>query len=26
VPRGKATTTLHLFDEIRAMTWKLLHP
>jgi four helix bundle protein len=26
VPRGKAMTTLHLFDEIRAMTWKLLHP
>jgi len=26
VPRGKATDTLHLFDEIRAMTWKLLHP
>ncbi|MEE4270274.1 MAG: four helix bundle protein [Thermoanaerobaculales bacterium] len=26
VPRGKAITTLHLFDEIRAMTWKLLHP
>ena len=26
VPRGKATATLHLFDEVRAMTWRLLHP
>ena len=26
VPREKATATLHLFDEIRAMTWRLLHP
>jgi len=25
VPRGKAMKTLHSFDEIRAMTWKLLH-
>jgi len=26
VPREKAITTLNLFDEIRAMTWKLLNP
>ena len=26
VPRGKAITTLHLFDEVRAMTWRLLNP
>ena len=26
MPRGMAMTTLHLFDEVRAMTWKLLHP
>ncbi|MEE4274226.1 MAG: hypothetical protein V2I67_21330 [Thermoanaerobaculales bacterium] len=26
VPRGKAVVTLNLFDEIRAMTWRLLHP
>jgi four helix bundle protein len=26
VPRGKAITTLNLFDEVRAMTWKLLNP
>ena len=26
VPRGKAIATLNLFDEIRAMTWRLLHP
>ena len=26
VPRGKAIATLNLFDEIRAMTWKLIHP
>jgi four helix bundle protein len=26
VHRGKATTTLQLFDEVRAMTWRLLHP
>ncbi|MEE4272666.1 MAG: four helix bundle protein [Thermoanaerobaculales bacterium] len=26
VPLGKAMTTLHLFDEVRAITWKLLHP
>ena len=25
-PRGKATTALHLFDEVRATTWRLLHP
>ena len=24
--RGKATTALQLFDEVRAMTWRLLHP
>jgi len=23
---GKATTALRLFDEVRAMTWRLLHP
>jgi four helix bundle protein len=23
---GKATTALQLFDEVRAMTWRLLHP
>ena len=26
VPRGKAISTLYLFDEVRAMTWRLLHP
>ena len=26
VPRGKAINTLNLFDEVRAMTWRLLHP
>jgi len=26
VPRDKATTALQLFDEVRAMTWRLLHP
>ena len=26
IHRGKATDTLNLFDEIRAMTWRLLHP
>jgi len=26
VPSGKATTVSLLFDEIRAMTWRLLHP
>ena len=26
VPRGKAAIALQLFDEVRAMTWRLLHP
>ena len=26
VHRGKAITALQLFDEVRAMTWRLLHP
>jgi four helix bundle protein len=26
VHRGKAITALKLFDEVRAMTWRLLHP
>jgi len=26
VHRGKAMTALELFDEVRAMTWRLLHP
>jgi len=26
VHRGKATSALQLFDEVRAMTWRLLHP
>ena len=26
LPRGKAITTLNLFDEVRAMTWRPLHP
>jgi four helix bundle protein len=26
VHRGKATTALQLFDQVRAMTWRLLHP
>jgi len=26
VHRGKATAALELFDEVRAMTWRLLHP
>ena len=24
--RGNATTALNLFDDVRAMTWRLLHP
>jgi four helix bundle protein len=26
VHRGKATTALQLFDEVRAMTWRMLNP
>jgi four helix bundle protein len=26
VPRGKAIGVMNIFDEIRAMTWRLLHP
>ena len=26
VPRGKAIGIMNIFDEIRAMTWRLLHP
>jgi four helix bundle protein len=26
VPPGKAGTALNLFDDVRAMTWRLLHP
>ena len=26
VHRGNATTALNLFDEVRALTWRLLHP
>jgi len=26
VPRGKAANALQLFDEVRAMTWRLLDP
>jgi four helix bundle protein len=26
IQRGKAITALQLFDEVRAMTWRLLHP
>ena len=26
VPRGKAMNTLQLFDEVRAMTWRLINP
>jgi four helix bundle protein len=26
VPSGKATKTLQLVDEVRAMTWRLLNP
>ena len=26
VHRGNATTTLRLFDQVRAMIWRLLHP
>ena len=26
VPRGKAASALQLFDEVRAMTWRLLNP
>jgi four helix bundle protein len=26
MPRGKATNALQLFDDVRAMTWRLLHP
>ena len=26
IPPGKATTALQLFDEVRAMTWRLLNP
>ena len=25
VPRGKASAALDLFDEVRAMTWRLIH-
>ncbi|MEX1310459.1 MAG: four helix bundle protein, partial [Candidatus Sulfomarinibacteraceae bacterium] len=24
--RGNATTALQLFDDVRAMTWRLIHP
>jgi four helix bundle protein len=26
VPPGKATTALQLFDDVRAITWRILHP
>jgi len=26
IDNARATTALHLFDEVRAMTWRLLHP
>jgi four helix bundle protein len=26
VPPGKASAALNLFDDVRAMTWRLLHP
>jgi four helix bundle protein len=26
VPSGKASTALNLFDDVRATTWRLLHP
>ena len=26
VDRSRATAALNLFDEVRAMTWRLLHP
>jgi four helix bundle protein len=26
IPSGKASVALQLFDEVRAMTWRLLHP
>ena len=26
IPCGKASATSDLFDEVRAMTWRLLHP
>ena len=26
IQRGKATIALQLFDEVRAITWRLLHP
>ncbi|HSN53611.1 MAG TPA: four helix bundle protein [Candidatus Sulfomarinibacteraceae bacterium] len=26
IDRSQAAATLHLFDEVRAMTWRLLHP
>jgi four helix bundle protein len=26
VPRGKAMSTLQLFDDVRAMIWRLVHP
>ena len=26
IHRGKATTALQLFDDVRAMIWRLLHP
>ena len=26
IPSGKASATSQLFDEVRAMTWRLLHP
>ena len=26
IDRGQATKSIRLFDEVRAMTWRLLHP
>ena len=26
IPRDQATTALELFDAVRAMTWRLIHP
>jgi len=26
IDKGRAASSLHLFDEVRAMTWRLLNP
>ncbi len=26
IDKARAVTALHLFDDVRAITWRLLHP